>query len=97
MGKIYVGQSKLRLQLNTGVTIESGDVLWIKYCKPGSSSVEVFVAEELGTPAGAIYYDFDIGDLDTAGIWKFWAYIIFNDGREAPGESISIRIYNEGN
>lgn len=96
MGKIYLNQSKLRLQLNTGVTIESGDVLYIKYKKPGSTTTNTFTAEELGTTNGAIYYDFQAGELDTIGLWTFWAYIVFDDGGVAAGEAVKLRVFNEG-
>ena len=99
MGKIYVNQSKLRLQLNTGVDIVQGDVLEIRYRKPNSAIIYSFTATELSTTKGAIYYDFKAGDLNVAGVWTFWAFITFagdSDGGFAPGEPINIRIYNEG-
>jgi hypothetical protein len=99
MGKIYVNQSKLRLQLNTGVDIASDDMLEIQYTKPGSTTVESFPALELeGTP-GAIYYDFAIGDLDVAGTWTFWAFITFgqeSDSLSAPGEPVRIKVFEVG-
>jgi len=99
MGKIYVNQSKLRLQLNTGVDIASGDELEIKYMKPDSSTVEAFPAQEVEGTEGAIYYDFQIGDLDTAGTWTFWAFITFgeeSDALSAPGEPVHIKVFEEG-
>ena len=101
MGKIYVNQTKLRLQLNTGVSIESGDAPYIKYKKPDSDTVLTLVAEILDPDDGSIYYDFKDEStsetLDTVGVWMFWSYIVFNDGLVAPGEPVSIRVYEEGN
>lgn len=96
MGKIFVNQSKLRLQLNLGIALESGDVPTIRYRKPNSTTTEEFAAEILNAAEGSIYYDFLDGELDVAGVWKFWAYVVFDDGRVAPGEIVSVKVYTEG-
>lgn len=96
MGKIFVNQSKLRLQLNTEVSLQSGDVPTIRYCKPDSTTIEEFDAQILNAVDGSIYYDFADGELDTAGIWTFWAYVVFDDARSAPGEVVKIQVYEEG-
>jgi len=96
MGKVYVNQSELRLQLDTYVSLVGATSLKIKYLKPGSTVEHEVTAQVLSSSAGTIYYDFTAGQLDTAGIWTFWAYVTFAGGGEAPGEPVKIRIWEEG-
>lgn len=99
MPKIYKNQENLRIKLTTGVSIVDATIKKIKYEKPdgteGSWNAEVEDATN-----GIIYYDVKItangADIDQVGIWKFWAFITFSDGRSAPGEVIEQRIYAEG-
>lgn len=97
MGKIFINQSKLRLQLNLGIALASGDVPTIRYRKPNSTTIEELTEVEILSEAdGSIYYDFTDGELDVAGVWTFWAYVVFDDGRVAPGEVASVKVYTEG-
>jgi len=43
-----------------------------------------------------MYYDCIEGDIDETGEWTFWAYIVFSDGRDAPGKAFKITFYEEG-
>jgi hypothetical protein len=96
MGKIYVNQDKLRLQLNTGVDLTGAQALKIRYQKPGSTAVNEFVATALPSLLGALYYDFKSGDLNKSGDWTFWPWVTFADGRSAPGQPIKIKVWDEG-
>jgi hypothetical protein len=67
----------------------------IKYQKPNSTAVYEYDAH-IATTVGAIYYDFKVGDLNVAGDWTFWAYVIFTSDRVAPGTPIKIKVWAEG-
>jgi len=45
---------------------------------------------------GIIYYDITGSDEIDKGLYTFWAFITFNDGRSAPGESLTRFFYSEG-
>ena len=94
MSKIYENQESLRLTLETSVDLSSAKTLIIKYLKPDETAGS-FNATISGTTA--LYYDFAADDLDQVGDWTFWAYVTFSDDRTAPGEPVTIRIYEEGN
>jgi hypothetical protein len=95
MGKIYVNQTQLRIQLNVGVSVVGALALKIKYTKPTGVSGE-FVASEDTSTTKTIYYDFSQPDLNVAGDWLFWAYVTFANGKSAPGEPVRIKIWAEG-
>lgn len=96
MGKVYINQTLLRLILLTEADLTNTTGLEIKYIKPDSDKTEgSFVASSSDKPKGEIYYDFQSGDIDVAGIWKFWTYVTFTTG-SVPGEAVEIRFYNEG-
>lgn len=96
MSKIFVGQSNLRIQVTTGVDITGALSLKIKYRKPNNIEAE-WTATEHTASTGIIYYDLTATtDLDVAGVWTFWAYIMFSDGSVAPGDSFEQLISAEG-
>jgi hypothetical protein len=95
MSKIYKGQSSLRIRLTTGVDITSASELLIKYRKPGGTLGD-WTATSEDDVAGIIFYDLVIDDLDETGNWIFWAHVIFSDSRTAPGQGVTVRVYEEG-
>lgn len=95
MGKIYLNQSSLRIQLTTLVDITGATETLIKYKKPSGTTGEwTATVEAVGD--GIIYYDLTGDELDEIGTWTFWAYVTFADTREAPGEPVKIIVYSEG-
>lgn len=73
MGKIYVGQTALRIQLSTGIDLTDITVS-IKYEKPDGTT-GVWQASKLND-SGTIYYDINtVTDLDQSGDWTFWALL----------------------
>ena len=94
MGKIYVGQTKLRLTVETKADLTGATAHVIKYIKPDSTAGS-FTAVCDDLPGGEIYYDFLLGDLDVSGPWTFWAYVTFTTD-VIPGESFKINVHNEG-
>lgn len=97
MGRVYKGQENLKIRLTVGVDIAGALTLLIKYRKPDESEGS-FTAISEDDALGIIYYDIvnDNDDIDQSGIWTFWAFVEFADGRTAPGKSIERTFYNEG-
>jgi len=93
-GKIYVGQTKLRLTVECLADLTGATAQVIKYIKPDESTGS-FTAILPEAAKGDIYYDFQTDDLDMSGDWTFWSYITFADG-SVPGEAFTIHVYNEG-
>lgn len=100
MSKIYKDQSSLRITLKTGVDITGANALVVRAKKPSSTTtVPVIVdlpALSENDSTGQIYHDFIDGELDESGKWTFWAYVTFADGRSAPGEPVTVTVYEEG-
>jgi len=94
MGRIYNGQTKLRIRLDTSQNISGADA-YIKYKKP-SGKTGTWTATVDDAASGTIYYAVGAGDIDEAGQWKFWAYITFGGGLSAPGKVAVVQVYDEG-
>lgn len=95
MGKIYVGQTALIITATVKQNI-TGATCAIRYKKPNKATGS-FAATITDATNGVITYTVtSANDIDMAGVWTFWAYVIFSDGREAAGESVTRKIYEEG-
>ena len=96
MSKIFVDQTSLRIILTTNVVIAGALVTEIHYRKPGGDigALTAYVEDPV---TGIIYYDLESDDtlLDERGAWKFWAYVVFGDGRKARGETVGVTIWSE--
>jgi len=95
MGKIYRGQSALRLTVKTFCDLEDIASAIIKYRKPDGITGE-FTAAVTDTAKGVIAHECIEGELDVSGWWAFWAFVTFGDGRTAAGEAAKVFIWNEG-
>jgi hypothetical protein len=95
MGKIFIGQTALRITLNTFCDLEDVNQAVIKYRKPDGSTGE-FAAAVGDTAKGVIFYECIEGDLNISGWWSFWAFATFADGRLAAGETAKVYIWEEG-
>lgn len=95
MGKIYKGQTALRITVKTFTDLEDIENAVIKYRKPDGVEGE-FSAAVSDMTNGIIFHECIEGDLDLSGWWSFWAYITFSDGRTAAGEAAKVYIWNEG-
>jgi len=95
MGKIYLNQSSLRIQLTTNVDITGATEQVIKYIKPDATTGE-WVATIEADGDGIIYYDLTGTELDVAGTWTLWAFVTFSDARTAPGEPVKVTVHTEG-
>lgn len=98
MGKIYVGQTALRIQCTCGVDITGSTTHVIKYIKPDEAETQgEWIATISDAANGVMFFDFTLtSELDVAGIWKLWAYIVFSDGKNAPGEPFDIQVFEQG-
>jgi len=95
MGKIYVGQTALTITATVKQNI-IGATCSIKYKKPNGVTGK-FAATIVDATKGVINYIIaSSSDIDKAGVWTFWAYVVFSDGRESAGEPATVKIYEEG-
>jgi hypothetical protein len=95
MGKIYSGQSALRITVKTFTDLEGIISAVIKYRKPDGVTGE-FAAGVGDSGRGVIFHECSEGEIDQAGWWVFWVFITFADGRTAAGEAAKVFIWNEG-
>jgi hypothetical protein len=95
MGKIYRGQSSLRITAKTFTDLSDVSNCLIKYRKPDGSTGS-FAAVVSAAEAGVVFHECLSGELDVSGWWSFWAFIEFGDGRSACGEAVKVFIWDEG-
>jgi hypothetical protein len=95
MGRIYRGQSALRITVKTFTDLEGIVSAVIKYQKPDGSAGE-FAAGVGDMAKGVIFHECIEGEIDMAGWWVFWVFITFADGRTAAGETAKVYVWKEG-
>jgi len=95
MGRIFKGQSALRITLKTFVDLEGIENAVIKYRKPNGKSGE-FTAAVGDTVKGVIFHECIEGDIDISGWWALWAFVTFSDGRTAAGQTAKVYIWKQG-
>ena len=95
MGRIFKGQSALRITLKTFCDLEGVENAVIKYRKPDGKSGE-FAAAVGNTEPGVIFHECIEGEIDVSGWWAFWAFVTFADGRTAAGETARVFVWKEG-
>ena len=97
MTRIYTHQTFLRLRLTTGVNIAGAEETKIYYKTPKGEIKSIDATVE-DANNGVIYYDLkpidDENLLSEAGMWRFWAYIKFGDGRIARGDTVTHVIHD---
>jgi hypothetical protein len=95
MGRVYAGQSALRISVKTFTDLEGVNSAGIRYRKPDGVRGE-FPAWVSDPGKGIIFHECIEGELDMAGWWVFWAFITFTDGRTAAGEAAKVFVWEEG-
>lgn len=95
MGKIFKGQSALRITINTYANLEAITEAVIKYKKPDGKTGE-FPAGVSNATKGIIFHECIENEIDLSGWWALWAYITFVDGRTASGEVSKVYVYEAG-
>jgi len=96
MGRLHIGQTRLRISLTCGTNITGATETLIKYKKP--NNVQGHWDASILTPAsGVIYYDVaNTSDLDMEGAWTLWSHVTFSDGKVAAGDPVKMAVYTEG-
>jgi len=92
---IYKNQTALKIRLDTKISLATATTLQIKYKKPSGATGTWTAAIDPVYPT-RIYYDLATTSIDENGIWTLWSYVIFNDGRVAPGRACQKDIKVEG-
>ena len=95
MGRIFKGQTALRITLKTFCDLEGVILTVIKFRKPNGFIGE-FASAIGDTAKGIIFHECIDGDIDVSGWWTFWAFITFADGRTAAGQAAKVYIWKEG-
>ena len=95
MGRIFKGQSALRIALKTFCDLEGAILTLIKYRKPNGIIGE-FAAAVGDAAKGVIFHECIEGEIDVSGWWAFWAFVTFADGRTAAGEAAKVYVWKEG-
>jgi hypothetical protein len=95
MGKVFKGQSSLRITVKTFIDLEDIFSAVIKYRKPNGTTGE-FTAAVGDVDNGVIFHECIEGEIDTSGWWMFWAFVTFADGRTAAGEAAKVFVWSEG-
>lgn len=90
---IFENQSALEIRLDTEIDISGCTAMKIKYKKPSGTEGE-WTATAYDTTT--VKYSFTGTELDEDGIWIFWPYVTMADGRVAPGQAVTQRVYAEG-
>jgi hypothetical protein len=94
-GKIFVGQSSLRIVVKTFTDLQDVSRCVIKFVKPDGKAGE-FTAAVSDASGGVIFHECLSGEIDRRGWWRFWAFIEFADGRAACGEAVKVFAWEEG-
>jgi len=95
MGRIFKGQSALRITLKTFCNLEDAKETYIRYKKPNGEKGE-FSAIISDVENGVIFYECKEGDIDFSGWCKIWAYVVFDDNRTVAGETTKVYVWGEG-
>lgn len=95
MGKVYLNQTKLRLEVDTETDCTGATEVLIKYKKPSGTTGSFAAA--LAADKRTLVYEFSSeSKFDEAKKWILWAHVVFADGRSAPGEPVDVVVYEEG-
>jgi len=95
MADYFVGQTNLRIELETDVTL-TGATLLIKYINPVGDEGS-FSATINGSDASKMYYDISTtSDINLGGDWKFWSHVTFADSTIGIGSTIKQYFHEEG-
>jgi hypothetical protein len=100
MGKIFINQDVLKIELTYDSLPGTVDHAWIKYRNPAGTEGTFTTEATANVPNSSYYIIFGVGefleDYGTIGTWKFWLWLELTDGRVIPGEVITEKIYQEG-
>ena len=95
MGKIFKGQTALRIIVATFTNLNDCLQAVIRYRKPNGATGE-FAAGVLDGEKGLLVHECIEGEIDVSGWWVFWAFVTFADGRTAAGTAAKVFVWKEG-
>jgi len=91
MGKLYIGQTGVKIILETGQDLSSASQVSILVKKPDTTE-----EEWSGTINGTtIEYTTQTGDFNKAGIYRLQAKVVFANGSIWYGETAKLVIYEK--
>lgn len=96
MSKIFIGQTKLIIQLSTSSDLVGCQNAQIRYEKPNGQRGS-FPASIMQVTPGVIQYEVvSAADFDVAGVWKIWAHVTFTDNKVSIGEVANVQVLRPG-
>ena len=94
MGKVYVGQTALRLNFSCSADITGYTTTVINVQKPNASTA-TWTATVDNASTGSLYYDIPTTTvLDIPGKYRLQPFITFSDDTSAKGETVNLIIYD---
>lgn len=93
---IHKSQTKLKLDVETGIDVSTATTVQIKYKKPSAATVYTLSATKDPADASKIYYNLSSDILTESGLWTFWSYVTFSDSTVAAGAPFQKYISKEG-
>lgn len=96
MKRIYKGNTKLRLLVDTACDLSGYVSVCICCTKPDGSFV-AFNAVVKDVENGIVFYDVqNENDFNQTGWWKIWPEIVFDDDRNNCGRAMRVFVYEPG-
>jgi hypothetical protein len=91
MNSVFINQTYLQITLTSGVNIVGATTTQIQYRKP-SGTVGTLTAEVVDSASGILRYVVPNAStlINEKGLWRFWNFVTFVDGRIARGETYSV-------
>jgi len=97
MVKVYVGETGVQFRLYTETDLSGCITLRIKYIKPNGSTGYWAAVIDGDASDGYIAHVITMTtELDIAGRWVFWAYVVHSDYSVSYGEAEGYTIHREG-
>jgi len=100
MGKIYINQDVLKIELTYNELPGEIAASWIMYRNPEGITAKIPTEAVLDEAGSKVYYIFSqgetLGDYGRVGRWKFWISFDLTDGRTIPGEPVTWDIFAQG-
>ena len=97
MGKVYIEQDNIRLYVETETDLTNFSVVKLAGIDPDDTEMAELTMSVEDASSGLLSYDVTESNFTTAGKWKFWVHVYYEDGAEAWGEPFNIIFYEPGN
>jgi|Deesub1362B_J571_1020462.scaffolds.fasta_scaffold00499_25 tRNA(Met) C34 N-acetyltransferase TmcA len=94
MGKIYRGDTGIKIVLDTETDLTDATMAKILVKKPSGSEDE-WIADFDDKIAGKISYTISHNELNETGLYKLQAYVEFTDGSKLLGETCSLVVFDK--